>query len=214
MARLIVQIRKEAAKREAEEAFAQAVEVASLTVRSFDVTRPRLPSIPFSSRAQSHTSRGVFYEIDLSGPACTCPDFLSYRYRLPTGHLTRCCKHIFTTYAQVKPVGGWPSWLGAFMRLAWTPHPQKEWLVVNNRPGWFVFQARPNLVLISSPPNGWADVFAPDDGQYDRYGYNVAEDRWAYNIQPRDADRIQKRSPLSRKGGKDKWPFSIATYKQ
>ena len=25
-----------------------------------------------------------------------------------------------------------------------------------------------------------------------RYGYNVIEDRWAYNIEPRDADRIKK----------------------
>ena len=62
-----------------------------------------------------------------------------------------------------------------------------EWLVLNIRPAWFLLQARPNLVLISSAPNGWADVFAPEDGQYDHYGYNVTQDRWAYNIQPRDA---------------------------
>jgi hypothetical protein len=68
----------------------------------------------------------------------------------------------------------------------------QEWLVLNIRPAWFLLQARPNLVLISSAPNGWADVFAPDDSQYDRYGYNVTEDRWAYNIEPRDADRIKK----------------------
>ena len=189
VARLIVQIRKEAAKREA---FVHAVEVASQTVRSFDLTRPQLPPISFSSRAKSHTTRGVFYEIDLSGPACTCPDFLSYRYSLPTGHLTRCCKHILDAYAQVKPVAGWPGWLGAFIRLAWTPHPRKEWLVLNIRPAWFLLQACSNLVLISSAPNGWADVFAPENGQYDRYGYNVIEDHWAYNIEPRDADRIKK----------------------
>jgi hypothetical protein len=47
-------------------------------------------------------------------------------------------------------------------------------------------------VLISSAPNGWADVFAPEDGQYDHYGYNATEDRRAYNIDPRDADRIKK----------------------
>jgi hypothetical protein len=190
VARLITQIRKEAEIREAEEP--QSVEVASQTLRSFDLSRPQLPLIPFSFRAKSHTSKGVFYDIDLSGPVCTCPDFLSYRYRLPTGHLTRCCKHILDAYAQVNPVGGWPGWLDAFMRLAWTPHPRKEWHVLNIRPAWFLLQARPNLVLISSAPNSRADVFAPDDGQYDRYGYNVTEDRWAYNIQPRDADRIKK----------------------
>jgi hypothetical protein len=104
----------------------------------------------------------------------------------------RLTMHIFGAYAQVGPPGGWPDWLAAFMRLAWIPHPRQEWLVLNIRPAWLVLQARPNLVLISSAPNAWADVFAPDDGQYDRYGYSVIEDRWAYNIEPRDVDRIKK----------------------
>jgi hypothetical protein len=192
VARLIVQIRKEAVKREGEAAFAQAIELAAETVRSFELARAQLPTFPLSPSIRSHTNRGASYEIDLRGPACTCPDFLSFRHRLPTGHLTRCCKHIFGAYDQLEPSGGWPGWLGAFLRLAWTPHPRQEWLVLNIRPAWFLLQARPNLVLISSAPNGWADVFAPDDGLYDRYGYNVTEDRWAYNIEPRDADRIKK----------------------
>lgn len=192
VARLILQVRKEAAKREAEEAFAQAAEVASRTVRTFDRTCAQLPLIPFSTRIRSHTTKGASYEIDLSGPVCTCPDFLSFRHRLPTGHLTRCCKHIFGAYAQLEPSDGWPGWLGAFMRLAWTPHPKQEWLVLHIRPAWFVLQPRPALVLISSAPNGWANVFASDNDRYDRYGYNVVEDRWAYDIQPPDSERIRK----------------------
>src|SRR5258705_7528752 len=47
VARLILQIRKEAAQREPEETLAQATEVASRTVRTFDLTRPQLPIIPF-----------------------------------------------------------------------------------------------------------------------------------------------------------------------
>ena len=104
---------------------------------------------------------------------------------LPTGHLTRCCKHTCGAYAQLEPSGGWPGWLGAFLRLSWTPHPKQKWLVLQIRPAWFVLQARSALVLISSAPNGWADVFASKDGCYDRYGYNVVEDRWdmTYNRQ-------------------------------
>ena len=45
-------------------------------------TRPILPTIPFSTRIRSHTSRGVFYEVSLSGPTCTYPDFRSFRHRL------------------------------------------------------------------------------------------------------------------------------------
>ena len=209
VARLIVQIRKEAAKREVEEAFTQAVEAASQIVHSFDLTRPQLPPIPFSARfivtqKSRRFLRGLILVVP-PAPVLTSSHSLQNAH----GHLARCCKHIFGAYAEVEPVGGWPGWLGAFMRLAWTPHPRQEWLVLNIRPAWFLLQFRPDLVLISSAPNGWADVFAPDDGQYDRYGYNVTEDRSAYNIVPRDADRIKKRPPLSQKGGAVKWPFSI-----
>jgi hypothetical protein len=191
VARVILQIRKEAAKREAEEAFGQAVEVASQTVRTFDLTRPQLPSIPFSTRVKSHTSRGVSYEIDLSGPTCSCPDFRAFRHRLSAGHLTRCCKHVFRAYAQLEPSEGWPGWLGAFLGFSWAPHPRQDWLVVSIRQGWLTFK-RPELILVSSAPNRWADVFAFDNGRYDRYSYNVIEDRWAYEIEPPASERIRK----------------------
>jgi hypothetical protein len=48
------------------------------------------------------------------------------------------------------------------------------------------------LILISSAPRGWANVFAPDDDHYDRYGYNVVEDRWAYEMEPPASTRIRK----------------------
>jgi hypothetical protein len=77
-------------------------------------------------------------------------------------------------------------------RLVWAPHPPQEWLVLNIRPAWFVLQPRPALVLISSTPNGSANVFAAKDGYYDRYGYNVTEDRWAYDIEPPASQKIRK----------------------
>ena len=57
--------------------------------------------------------------------------------------------------------------------------------------GWLTFQ-RPDLVLISSAPNRWADIFAFDKGRYDRYSYNVAEDRWSYDIEPPASEKIRK----------------------
>jgi hypothetical protein len=191
LARVILQIRKEADKGEKEEAFVQAAETASEVARSFDLTGPVLPAIPFSTRMKSHTRKGVFYEVDLSGPTCSCPDFRSFRQRLNAGHLTRCCKHVFRAYALLEPSGGWPGWLGAFLALSWTPHPQQNWQVLSIGKGWLAFR-QPELVLISSAPNRWANVFAPDDGHYDRYGYNVIEDRWAYEIEPPASEKIRK----------------------
>jgi hypothetical protein len=156
-----------------------------------DLTRPNLPTIPFATRVKSHTKKGGFYEVNLSGPKCTCPDFLSFRHRLSAGHLTRCCKHVFHAYAQLGSPDTWPGWLGAFLDFPWPPHPRKEWLVLSIRRGWLTLQ-RPELVLISSAPNRWADVFAFDKGRYDRYAYNVAEDRWSYDIEPPASEKIRK----------------------
>jgi len=191
VARVILEIRKEAAKREAEKAFSQAVEIASEAARRFDLTRPELPAIPFSTRVRSQAKRSDVYEVDLSGPTCTCPDFRSFRNRLSAGHLTRCCKHIFDAYAQVEPSAGWPGWLCAFLELSWPPHPRQDWFVLSIRRGWLTFQ-RTEMVLISSAPNRWADVFAFDRGRHDRYGYNVAEHRWSYDIEPPGSEKIRK----------------------
>ena len=183
VARIIIEVRKDEAKRDAEKASEQATEIASEAARTFDLTRPNLPTIPFVTHVKSHTKKGGFYEVNLSGPTCTCPDFRSFRHRLSAGHLTRCCKHVFDAYARLEPSGGWPGWLGAFLALSWTPHPHQEWGILSIRQGWLTFR-QPELVLISSAPNRWANVFAPDDGHYDRYGYDVIEDRWAYEIEP------------------------------
>lgn len=77
LARLLLQIRKEAAKREVDQLAAQAVETASQTVQTFDLSRAKLPAIPFSTRIKSHTRKSEFYKVDLSGPSCSCPDFRS-----------------------------------------------------------------------------------------------------------------------------------------
>jgi len=167
--RVILQIRKEAAKRDEEEAIAYATKIASQAARTFELTHPNLPTIPFTTRVKSHTKRGVFYEVNLSGPSCTCPDFLSFRHRLSAGHLTRCWKHVFRAYAKLGSHDTWPGWLRSFLDFPWPPHPRKEWLVLSIRRGWFTLQ-RPQLVLISSAPNHWADVFASKDSCYDRYG--------------------------------------------
>ena len=75
LARVILEIRKEAAKREAEEAFVRAAETASEAAHTFDLTSPSLPTIPFSTRVKSHTKRGAFYEVNLSGPNLHVPRF-------------------------------------------------------------------------------------------------------------------------------------------
>jgi hypothetical protein len=60
LARVILEIRKEAAKRDAEETFVRAAETASEAAHTFDLTTATLPTIPFSTRVKSYTKRDVF----------------------------------------------------------------------------------------------------------------------------------------------------------
>ncbi len=183
IARVLVQIRKDWAKQQTAAAFEQAVKVAEQIAREIDLSQPRMPAIPFVVHVKSHTEPGIVYEVDLSGPTCTCPDWRTWRSSLPPAHLTRCCKHVFEAYTQLEPESGWPGWLGAFLDLSRPPHPQQEWMI---------FHIDRKLVLASTAPTGWANVFVQVGHTYDQFGYCIFEDRWAYGIEPPAGDRIRK----------------------
>ena len=58
--------------------------------------------------------------------------------------------------------------------------------------GWFSFGGQASFVLISSPQNDWANIFTSNDGDYDRYGYNLSKDGYAYEIEPPNSEKIRK----------------------
>ena len=183
MARLLGSIRKEASKRQSQEALGNARAYAEDCARNFNPDAPQLLLIPFSFKIRSESDPGEYYDVDFNYPTCTCPDFRSLRRKLPLGHLTRCCKHIMKTYAQMEPDSGWPVWLEPFLGNGFPPHPEQEWKLL---------PADSFPTLISSAPHEWANVFVWDQGAYDRYGYNIHEDRWSYSIAPPNSRMIAK----------------------
>ena len=56
-----------------------------------------------------------------------------------------------------------------------------------------VIDLRHCLVLASTAPVDWADVFALHEGEYERFGYHMIEDRWAYGSEPIERDYIRNR---------------------
>jgi hypothetical protein len=174
IAALLRRILKDWAKYQTEVSLEYAADFADEILSSLNVYEPRLPAIPIVIRVKSYTTKGILYDVDLTGPSCTCPDWRSHRQEFPAGHLTRCCKHVFDAYSRFEPQLGWPSWIGAFLNVSWPAHPKQEWQVL----------AWPEPVLISNAPNLWANAFVPDNASYERYGYNVVEQRWAYGMAP------------------------------
>lgn len=183
ISRLLVKIYKEWGKLQAYAAIEQASETVAKNIPFIDLTLPRVPAIPIVLPVKSHTEKRTVYMVDLSTTSCTCPDWRSRRDSLPHHHLSRCCKHVFDAVGHFEPCDGWPGWLGAFLDLSWPAHPNQDWMV---------FRVGPSLVLASTAPSGWANVYAEEDSAYDRYGFNVLEDRWAYGIEPRGSHLIRR----------------------
>jgi len=61
-----------------------------------------LPLLDFQCEVTSHSDPDTSYQINLNHPKCTCPDWQTRRYKLPDGHLSKCCKHIFGAYQQAE----------------------------------------------------------------------------------------------------------------
>jgi hypothetical protein len=140
-----------------------------------DLSAAQLPQIDYGCSIESSSDSGLFYDIELSGPTCSCPDWRTRRAQHPIRHLSRCCKHVLAAYCQASPDDGWPLWLGAFIENAVPPHVDQQ---------WFLGEVKGKPVLMSSAPKDWSNVFAPKGSGYDRFGYNVVERRWAYSSAP------------------------------
>jgi len=183
VAALLRRTRREWVLRRQEKLQQGASEKALQAAKTMDLAQPKLPSIPCTLKVRSHGGGDLFYDVDLTGPSCNCPDWRSRRRGLPLGDLNRCCKHVLDAFNCVTPDGGWPGWLGAFLEDSWTPHPSKR---------WFVLQVAGHCALTSTSGSDWAEVFSHTHEGYQRFGYNVAEHRWAYGIAPTGAAEIVK----------------------
>jgi len=181
VARLIQATRREWAKRKAVRNAPTVDELVLTSLAGFDVTTPKLPLISIGLKIPSESDDSVSYNVDFTGPTCTCPDFTSARSKLPLGLVSRCCKHIIEGYSRLTPEDGWPGWFDAFIEEGIRPNPKLQWEVVPV--GKF-------HALVSSPMKGWGNVYLQDDSGNNQFGYNVSEDRWSYDNQPPAASKL------------------------
>ena len=183
LARLLISIQREWARR-------PKTEIGHITggplpeFSATDIEEARLPNLRGKFRVPSQSEPGRFYEVDLSGPSCTCPDWRTWRSRLPIGDLTRCCKHVLDVYAKLPRDRNGDGWMLAFIENGWPAHPGAEWhlLAVGSD----------KVLFCTASDKGWANVFAKEDSGYSRFGFNVDENRWAYGTEPRRGPTIAR----------------------
>jgi len=180
---LLRSIHKEWTKIQFDESMKQAHLRVQDLARHMPPTEPKLPPIGLTLPIKSHTQRDVRYNVDLSGPSCTCPDWRGCRADLPLGHLTRCCKHAFDAYSQIIPRGLWSGWIGAYVASGWTVNPKTEWSLISIDGA---------IWLVSTPAGGdeWMNFYAEENGSYERFGYNLTQERWSYAIEPPSANKL------------------------
>jgi hypothetical protein len=181
---LLRSIHNEWTKVQSDELMKRARQQVEELAASMPPPEPKVPSINLTMRIKSHTQRDVRYDVDLSGPGCTCPDWRGCRADLPVGHLTRCCKHTLDAYPQIVPRGLWSGWIGAYIASGWSVSPKTEWSLISvGRTTW----------LVSTPgEDEWMNFYAQENGLYERFGYSLTDERWSYGIEPSSVKELLK----------------------
>jgi len=150
-------------------------------------TKPLLPTVNYVTNVASSSDNGE-YQVDLERHTCTCGDWVGMRRTAPAGDYKRLCKHMAGLYYALEiPDEIEDEMFGAFImdhagRERGT-FPQDEWIVetVNGKKVLYGFSDRP-----------WVNVFAPQGGAYERFGFNKEERRWSYGESPRGFARFFK----------------------
>jgi hypothetical protein len=185
----------------AKQAISRSKRLANKSKKIFEVVRISNPvlSLPEhrvipDQEIESYSDENILYSVSASEMSCTCPDFKKYRKGIPVNDPRRACKHVYSVMAD----NGLLSNLSE-LALAILESPSK------NRTLTTVKLASGNEVSICHGGNEWVDVFTRKrrkgdsgglySGKYDRFGFNINEQRWSYGDAPPGAREI--RSVLS-----------------
>ena len=149
--------------------------------KSAAVDQFKLPQVSRVNTVRSSDGYEEYF-IDMAGPTCTCPDWMDRRRDKPEGNLGRACKHIVRTIFDIGMYRQFPPPLWAVLNNCHLRNggtgPNDEYVVVRVKGRQFV----------ASYGNGdWVNVIEIVGGDCERFGYNLAQKRWAYGESPKGA---------------------------
>lgn len=151
-----------------------------MSARIESTETPELPIVDYSTLIESSDGED-HYTVNLHNLTCTCPDFVGKRAYARPRDYKRLCKHLVRLYRALEiPDEIKDDLFGAFlddhyMRGKGT-HPLED---------WFLERVDGKKILYGySSENPWVNVFAPQGGFYERFGFNRIERRWSYSESP------------------------------
>ena len=168
----------------------------------FEVVKIRNPELCLPEKGttpdqeiESYSDEDIIYNVSVSEMTCTCPDFTKHRKSAPVSDPRRACKHLYGVMEENDLLSSMSELALAILE---SPSKNKTLTTVKLSSG--------NEVSICHGRNEWVDVFTRKrrkgdsggryTGKYDRFGYNVNEQRWSYGDGPPGAKEIK--SILSR----------------
>lgn len=177
LARLIQDIEMEA--KESEEQTVWMEPLKPETPR-YDVVELKAPSIK-GKEAKGKNAAGEKYAANLESLSCSCEDWQTKRSQLPEGSPGRLCSCLVAELNKEKEsqpeVNAVFSWLlGERTQRGKGMHPVEFYNLIVMDDG---------TALVSFGSSKWAHVLVPlEEAAYERFGFNFADRRWAYNRKP------------------------------
>ncbi|WP_317933581.1 hypothetical protein [Halioxenophilus sp. WMMB6] len=150
---------------------------------------PESESIP-DQEVESYSDENTTYNVSVSEMTCTCPDFKKHRKGVPVNDPRRACKHLYCVLEENNLLSNLSELALAILE---SPSKNKKLTTVKLSSG--------NEVSICHGGNEWVDVFTRKrrkgdsgglySGKYDRFGFNINEQRWSYGDGPPGAREIK-----------------------
>lgn len=162
----------------------ESVSLAAIRIEDFE-----LPKVEKTAKIPCKPS-GETYRVNLRTHTCDCPAWKGNRKKFPVGDLKRACVHIVDAYGVAVKEGkarGIPSVFGHVIEDL-----SSRGRGIDFKAEWKFLKVQnlPHLVAVGSE---WCAVYAHRAGTgFDRYAYNLAEQRWAYGDQPKNHLYLEK----------------------
>lgn len=131
-------------------------------------------------------STNKYYIIDLDELTCDCADFGSKRQERNKYDIKRFCEHL-SLYLITEENLRFLSLQNSIILYAVNYKkaiPENSDLYINT------FGKNESLI-IHDKDSEWLDVFAGDEGEMERYGFSIVENRWAYDDKPPKANYLK-----------------------
>lgn len=129
--------------------------------------------------------------VDLCNHTCSCPDWFSHHKHLSSDSVGRLCVHIVNAYCEVQEDSNTMAvnWDLNLTHLIFILSEFK--LAADAVENWQFIEWDGGDAYVGWGKSDWATAFVNDgDNRYERYGFNLEEDRWSYGAFPESAELV------------------------